>query len=87
VKPVRTRTVVPLGMIHGRFQPFHKQHYEYLLSALPRCELLVVGITNPDTESLLADEESPHRHLGHANPYSYFDRMLNRPGFTGDSIA
>ena len=36
------------GMIHGRFQPFHTGHLEYLVAAAARCERLVVGITNPE---------------------------------------
>ena len=35
-------------MIHGRFQPFHNGHLDYLRGALARCDELFVGITNPD---------------------------------------
>ena len=36
------------GMIHGRFQPFHNGHLEYLRGAAERSEEVFVGITNPD---------------------------------------
>jgi len=39
---------VALGMIHGRFQPFHTGHLEYLVAAAGRCRRLAVGITNPE---------------------------------------
>ena len=35
-------------MIHGRFQPFHKGHLEYLAGAAERSDEVFVGITNPD---------------------------------------
>ena len=35
-------------MIHGRFQPFHNGHLEYLRGAAECCDELFVGITNPD---------------------------------------
>ena len=36
---------VALGMIHGRFQPFHNGHLEYMVAAAARCTRLAVGIT------------------------------------------
>ena len=41
-------TRVARGMIHGRFQPFHLGHLEYLRGAAERCDEVFVGITNPD---------------------------------------
>ena len=35
-------------MIHGRFQPFHNGHLEYLAGAAERSDEVFVGITNPD---------------------------------------
>ena len=35
-------------MIHGRFQPFHNGHLEYLRGAAARSDEVFVGITNPD---------------------------------------
>ena len=36
------------GMIHGRFQPFHLGHLEYLQGAAAQSDEVWVGITNPD---------------------------------------
>lgn len=64
------------GMIHGRFQPFHNGHLEYLRAARPLCRTLIVGITNPDPETIREDPTSEHRHLPEANPFTYFERLL-----------
>jgi len=36
------------GSIHGRFQPFHNEHLDYVLRALDRCDFLWIGITQYD---------------------------------------
>ena len=64
------------GMIHGRFQPFHLGHREYLQLALERCETLLIGITNPDPAQIAEEAESSHRHRADANPYTFFERLL-----------
>ena len=63
------------GMIHGRFQPFHNEHWRYTAGALARSERLIVGITNPDPGEIKQEEASGHRHLLENNPYTYFERM------------
>ncbi len=63
------------GMVHGRFQPFHNGHLEYVMKALDRCEGLIVGITNPDPGEIRAEATSEHRHLDESNPYTFFQRM------------
>jgi cytidyltransferase-like protein len=64
------------GMVHGRFQPFHNGHLEYLKGAAGRCEELFVGITNPDPERIKPEESDPLRHLPESNPFSYVERLL-----------
>jgi nicotinamide-nucleotide adenylyltransferase len=64
------------GMIHGRFQPFHNGHLEYLRLALERCETLLIGITNPDPAQTAEESTSDHRHLAESNPYTFFERLL-----------
>jgi len=68
--------VIPLGMVHGRFQPFHNGHLAYLLAAASRCERLLVGITNPDPARTRAEAEDPRRHLREANLFTYTERLL-----------
>src|SRR6266508_4802534 len=63
-------------MIHGRFQPFHNGHLEYLRATRDLCDSLVVGITNPDPETIREDPTSEHRHLPESNPFTYFERLL-----------
>ena len=63
-------------MIHGRFQPFHLGHLEYLQGAAARCDELWVGITNPDPARIKPEPSDPLRHLPESNPYSYAERLL-----------
>ena len=65
----------PYGMIHGRFQPFHNGHLEYALSALTRCAHLIIGITNPDPSTIVAEAADPERHLPTANPFTFYERQ------------
>ena len=63
------------GMIHGRFQPFHNGHLDYMRKAMARCEHLIVGITNPDPFEIEEEEASSHRHLEESNPFTFFQRL------------
>lgn len=63
-------------MIHGRFQPFHLGHLEYLRGAAARCDEVWVGITNPDPTRVKEEASDPRRHLPESNPYSYAERLL-----------
>jgi cytidyltransferase-like protein len=64
------------GMIHGRFQPFHNGHLEYLRGAADRSERVFVGITNPDPQRIKEEPSDPLRHLPESNPFSYTERLL-----------
>jgi nicotinamide-nucleotide adenylyltransferase len=68
--------VTARGMIHGRFQPFHNGHLEYLKGAAARCDEVFVGITNPDPERIKPEASDPLRHLPESNPYTYVERLL-----------
>jgi cytidyltransferase-like protein len=63
-------------MIHGRFQPFHLGHLEYLKGAAARSDEVFVGITNPDPSQVRPEASDPVRHLPESNPYTYVERML-----------
>ncbi|MEW6298927.1 MAG: adenylyltransferase/cytidyltransferase family protein [Thermodesulfobacteriota bacterium] len=69
--PIKAR----YGMIHGRFQPFHRGHLRYALAALARCEHLIVGITNPDPSLIVREETDRTRHHPSANVFSFFERL------------
>ncbi len=64
------------GMIHGRFQPFHLGHVEYLRGAAARSDEVWVGITNPDPTRVREESSDPLRHLPESNPWSYAERLL-----------
>jgi nicotinamide-nucleotide adenylyltransferase len=64
------------GMIHGRFQPFHNGHLEYLRGAAERSDEIWIGITNPDPTRVQFEESDPLRHLPESNPYTYAQRLL-----------
>jgi nicotinamide-nucleotide adenylyltransferase len=64
------------GMIHGRFQPFHNGHLEYMRGASEQSDELWVGITNPDPARILPEASDPARHLPESNPYTYDERLL-----------
>jgi cytidyltransferase-like protein len=67
---------VTRGMIHGRFQPFHNGHLEYLRGAAARSDEIFVGITNPDPTRIKEEPSDPLRHLPEANPFTYVERLL-----------
>jgi cytidyltransferase-like protein len=64
------------GMIHGRFQPFHLGHLEYLRGAAARSDVVFVGITNPDPCRVKEEASDPVRHLPESNPFTYVERLL-----------
>ena len=63
------------GVVHGRFQPFHRGHLEYLDLVVSRCDTLVVGITNPDPGAWHPEADSAHRHQSEANPFTFLERL------------
>ena len=63
------------GSVHGRFQPLHKGHLEYLLKAKRHCDFLFVGITQCDNQTLLDSPEAPHRRETENNPMTYEERV------------
>ncbi|MFJ9804271.1 nicotinate-nucleotide adenylyltransferase [Streptomyces wuyuanensis] len=66
---------VDLGVAHGRFQVFHKDHLRYVLAAKQRCRHLLVGITSPDPARAPLERTAPHRSNRDANPLTYYERM------------
>ena len=63
-------------MIHGRFQPFHNGHLEYLRGAAAHSQRVFVGITNPDPQRIKEEPTDPLRHLPESNPFTYAERLL-----------
>jgi cytidyltransferase-like protein len=71
-------------MIHGRFQPFHNGHLEYLRGAAERSDEVWIGITNPDPARVKPEPSDPARHLPESNPFSYAERLLMVKGAASD---
>ncbi len=69
-------TLVPCGVIHGRFQILHNDHLRYLLAGKALSNHLVVGITNPEPALSADDEADPARSDPAANPLTYYERQL-----------
>jgi cytidyltransferase-like protein len=65
-----------VAVIHGRFQPLHVGHLEYLLAGKHLCDVLVVGITNPDPELTVFEPSDPTRDSVEANPFSFYERYV-----------
>lgn len=62
------------GSVHGRFQPLHLGHLEYILAAKKKCDFLWIGITQPETNELTKIVADPHRSIPFNNPLSYIER-------------
>jgi len=67
-------TRYPLASAHGRFQPPHVEHLEYLEAALANSDHLLIGITQPENIALTDCPEDPHRAVASANPFAYGER-------------
>jgi cytidyltransferase-like protein len=64
------------GSVHGRFQPFHLGHAEYVAAAADRCDFLWIGITQPEVTRLQGDaSQPPHRYHLDDNPLTYWERV------------
>ncbi len=65
-----------VGVVHGRFQPFHNEHLIYATEAFKRCDFLFVGITNPDASEMVFHASDPARSLDTTNPLTFWQRAL-----------
>lgn len=68
--------MIKIGMIYGRFQPFHIGHFDYFKEALRLVDdQLIIGITNSTLEATKNESVDNHRYLASANLYTYFERL------------
>lgn len=63
-----------LAHVHGRFQPFHREHLEYAAWAAEGADELLVGITNADPGHVRPEESDSTRHDPRHNPFRYHER-------------
>jgi cytidyltransferase-like protein len=73
-----------IGVIHGRFQPLHIGHLEYLLAGKARCDLLVVGLSDPDPWQRKSEATNPERGQAGSNPCTFYERYLMVEGALRD---
>jgi nicotinamide mononucleotide adenylyltransferase len=59
---------------HGRFQPFHNEHLEYVLAAQKLCDFLWIGITKYDVTSTDLNPLGAVRERPENNPLTFFER-------------
>lgn len=65
-----------IGIVHGRFQPPHNGHINYILTAIDKCEHLIIGICTPN---ICTEEESLKTGFPctqKLNPFSHKDREI-----------
>lgn len=74
IKSTKPNEEVKLGMVHGRFQPFHHEHFEYVLHGISRSEKCLIGITQPNIKEVIDCEVLPHRGTAEGNPYTFEER-------------
>ncbi len=80
--------MVKQGCVHGRFQPPHLEHLEYMQEAKRRCEHLQIGITQFDIVDLVGCDVDPHRSIRYSNPFTYSERCeIISQMFDGIGIA
>jgi len=72
----------PPAHVHGRFQPFHDEHLDYVRWAATdsASDRLLIGITNADSAHTVATDADPERHRPRNNPFTYYERhrMIER---------
>jgi cytidyltransferase-like protein len=64
-----------LFSVHGRFQPFHNGHFNYVRAGLELAEHLYIGITKINRNQRGTDGSAAHRSQPESNPFSFFERM------------
>ena len=63
---------VKVGSVHGRFQPFHNGHLDYVLQAFDRADFIWVGLTQIFRPT--DDADLKNRENANADPLSFRDR-------------
>jgi len=72
---MQPKTPLPLGIVHGRFQPPHNGHLRYILAALTRAQRVIIGVATP---KLCSEEEAARTGYpctATLNPFSYDERI------------
>lgn len=92
-KQMSTDKKIPLGIVHGRFQPPHNGHIQYIVEALERVEHLTIGICTPKICTQEEALETGYPCTEELNPFSYEERVnmisdtLNSCGIAKDRYS
>lgn len=70
-----SKSIYPVGSVHGRFQIPHLGHQEYILRAMELCAFLWIGIARPDIRENLPCSVATHRATALSNPLTYYERI------------
>ena len=65
---------LPLVAVCGKFQPFHNEHFQYVLQAFDEGHHVIIGITNPDPKMTRHEDADPARSMPESNPFTYYER-------------
>lgn len=65
-----------IGVVHGRFQPFHNDHLVFVLAAKRYCKHIIIGITSPDPFLSPSQEKDRNRGIAFSNPCTYYERTI-----------
>jgi nicotinamide-nucleotide adenylyltransferase len=63
-----------LAHVHGRFQPFHREHLAYAAWAADGAEELIVGVTNAEPAHVRPETADGERDDPKHNPFEYHER-------------
>ena len=61
--------------VHGRFQPPHNEHVDYVRKAFELSIFLWIGLTEYDIRNLVECDLARHRSQAFANPLTFFERV------------
>src|ERR1700735_1096255 len=75
----------PLAVVCGKFEPFHREHLDYVQAALEVADRIIIGITNPDTSYVRHEDLDPVRSTAEANVATYYERYLMVKGSLADA--
>ena len=63
-----------VGLLCGRFQPFHYGHFDFISGVFEYVDHLIIGITNPDINSFNYTESDLQRSRPESNIFTYKER-------------
>ena len=66
---------IPIGIVHGRFQPPHNGHIRFMQEAFNRAEHVIIGICTPAICTEEEAERTGYPCAPHMNPFTHQERI------------